>query len=181
MMEVKEDIIELLLKRNLIEVVFDIFKNLDNVTFVNCKLVCKMWNQFIDFHFHETKKGRTVIQTKLKTNFFQASYLPRMSSRVLISNMASRRQNRDSISGIQMDKFSISVSKWSGSLSNYDFKTLKHLWTVKICEFAIRHYLTSEKIFAGKFFVKINYKSTSEKRFYVKLCPTYLEFFSYIW
>ena len=154
MMEVKQDIIELLLKRNLIEVVFDIFENLDNVTFVNCKLVCKKWNQFIDFHFHETKKGRNVIQTKLRTNFLQASYLPRLNSRVLISNLASRRQNRDSISGIQMDKFSISVSKWSGNLSNYDFQSMKHLWTVKICEFAIRHYLTSDKIFAGDYLVK---------------------------
>ena len=151
MMEVREDIIELLLKRNLIEVVFDIFEYLDNVTFINCKLVCKKWNQFIEFYFHETKKGRNVIQTKLRRNFFQASYLPRLNSRILISNLASRRHNRDSISGIQMDKFSISVSKWSGSLSNYAFQTLKHLWTVKICEFAIRHYLTSDKIFAGTF------------------------------
>ena len=154
MMEVKEDIIELLLERNLIEVVFEIFEYLDNVTFVNCNLVCKKWNSFIEFYFHETKKGRNVIQTKLKTNFLYATYSPRLNSRVLISNLASRRQNRDSISGIQMDNFSISVSKWSGSLSNYDFQSLTHLWTVKICEFAIKHYLTSDKIFAGKDFVK---------------------------
>ena len=54
------DFIGLLLDYDLIEICFKIFSHLDGKSLANCRLVCHMWNSFIDFHFFEKPKGTNI-------------------------------------------------------------------------------------------------------------------------
>ena len=74
-----DDIIGLMLRRNLISECFDIFNSLDNQSFVTCQLVCRSWKSFIDNYFPKCLKGRDGLRYKLNKNMFEKDYTPQIT------------------------------------------------------------------------------------------------------
>ena len=73
----KMDIIEQLLQRDLTDICFQILSHLDSETFGNCRLVCQLWNQFIEHYFYNFPKGQEWLKQKLVSNFLNETYQPK--------------------------------------------------------------------------------------------------------
>ena len=74
------DIIELLLLRDLTRICFQIFQQLDSKTIANSRLVCQVWKAFIDHQFFELPKGKQCLQEKITSNFLNKNYAPRIET-----------------------------------------------------------------------------------------------------
>ena len=70
------DIIDRLLQRNMKELCFQIFSNLDYISFTKCKTVCQSWNTFLDQEFYGTNKGKKWIEHKINARYFDESINP---------------------------------------------------------------------------------------------------------
>ena len=70
------DIIDRLLQRNMKELCFQIFSNLDYISFTKCKTVCQSWNTFLEQEFSETTKGMKWIENKISAKYFDESINP---------------------------------------------------------------------------------------------------------
>ena len=64
------NIIQKLLERNLTEICFAIFEELDPESFVNCQMVCKEWYHFIRTEFYNRVKGREHLKFELQQIIF---------------------------------------------------------------------------------------------------------------
>ena len=73
------DVIECLLQRDLTEICFQIFSELDSESFSNCKLICTTWNNFIRHHFYELLRGKLWLKEKLCSNFLNPEFNSRLS------------------------------------------------------------------------------------------------------
>ena len=110
-MEMEEDnfpggIIELLLERDLTNLCFQIYNELDSKSLTNCRLVSHSWKDFIDHFFHELPKGKACLKRKLNENIFDSDYMP-------VTKTITLDEDEDfgsSIYDIQADKSGICVS-----------------------------------------------------------------------
>ena len=66
-----------LLDRDLTQICYEIFCQLDSQSIVNCKLVCQRWNSFIKHHFFKLPRGKKCLLQKLNSNFLNEDYKPR--------------------------------------------------------------------------------------------------------
>ena len=132
-----KDIIELLLLHDLTELCFIIFNELDSHSFVNCRLVCHIWNDFIKYYFFEQPKGKKCLQMKLSSNFLSETYKPKIT---LISEI-------EKVSQVIADEENVCISTKSGSISMYNSHSLKHLWTLKVYDEMIQHCMDTKRIF----------------------------------
>ena len=110
-MEMEEDnypggIIELLLERDLTNLCFQIYNELDSKSLTNCRLVCHSWRNFIDHFFYELPKGKACLQRKLIKNVFGSEYVPTTKTMTLDND----EDFGSSIYDIQADKSGICVS-----------------------------------------------------------------------
>ena len=72
------DIIEKLLNHDLTTLCFYIFSSLDSKSFANCRLVCHCWKNYLDYQFYEANVGKKCLQDKLKNNFLNDCYQPKV-------------------------------------------------------------------------------------------------------
>ena len=143
------NIIDLLLERDLTDICFQIFNYLDNISFTNSRTVCHIWKKFIDYYFYGTPKGKKYLSQRVISNFFNENHYPKIIKKDLISNLTKRNAcDKDRVTSIQCDSISISISTYSGSVSNYKFHSLEALWNLKLCDYSIKHCMNQERIFA---------------------------------
>ena len=136
--DTKINIIQMLLDRDLTRLCFDIFKNLDAASLTNCKLVCKTWKDFIDYHFYELPQGQIWIKDQIQKNILDDSYQPRLLKKHL----------DEEIYGIVSDEFSTCITTFSGSVINFELHTLDHIWTLKVHHNLLQHFMSQSKIYA---------------------------------
>ena len=137
-MEYETDIIELLLQRDLTELCYQIFQNLDSKNIANSRLVCPLWRNFIDYQFFELPKGKSCIKQKLIANILDEDFEPKVNQ-VTLSN---------EIFDIQVDKNSVVVALKSGDISSFDFDSLKSQWSKKICDSHLQICMNQFRVFA---------------------------------
>ena len=110
-MEMEDDfpggIIELLLQRDMTNLCFQIYDELDSKSLTNCRLVCHSWRNFIDHFFYELPKGKACLKRKLYRNFFDDDYVPTTKTITLDDD---DEDDGSSIYDIQADKSGICVS-----------------------------------------------------------------------
>ena len=132
------DIIELLLLRDLTRICFQIFQQLDSKTFANSRLVCQVWKAFIDHQFFELPKGKQCLQEKITSNFLNKNYAPRIET-VLCET---------SLFDVQADSLGICVTTMNGSVFNFELcGTMKLLWKIQLCDESLQLCMSKEKVF----------------------------------
>ena len=130
------DLIRFLLYYDLIELCFKIFNQLEAKSLTNCRLVSSHWKNFIDYQFNEMPKGRNSLRQKLLSNIFDENYKPGIKHLPIEQPFH-----------LVSDTKSICISNKSGSISNYNFHSLEHIWTVKVCDRSVLHCMNSDKVF----------------------------------
>ena len=112
--------IQLLLNRDLTRLCFQIFNELNSHSITNCRLVCQVWKEFIDYNFYQLPRGKKYLKQKLYSNFFNDEYTPREL----------HIDVPEPIFDIFADEKAVFISTEAGKVSKYEFHTLKHVWTL---------------------------------------------------
>ena len=125
------DIIEQLLQRDLTDICFQIFSQLDSETFGNCQLVCQLWKQFIEHYFYYLPKGQKWLKQKLVSNFLSETYQPKedkVISKRCIADIKADQKN------IFVSSFASNdlVGKIYANVSNYELQSLNLIWTLTL-------------------------------------------------
>ena len=143
---IKIDIIEHLLSKNQTDFCFEVFNHLDSQSFINSRKVCQSWKIFIDNEFYNTIRGEKSLREKLKSNYLNNEYSPKEEKinilEPIISDSNSNQENNNIIariiSDMKADDISICIvsvdvpNVEQAFLENYDFSSLKLLWTFKM-------------------------------------------------
>ena len=79
------DIIEKLLNHDLTSLCFYIFSHLDSKSFANSRLVCQHWKKYLDYQFYKANVGKKCLQEKLKNNFLNDCYQPKVEKLLFFS------------------------------------------------------------------------------------------------
>ena len=124
-----ENIFDLLLNRDLTELCYDVFENLNSESLTNCRLVCHQWKDFIDYHFYKLPKGQKCLQKKLTSNILNENYEAKIKT----------VKHKEELFAIVADEDGVCISTMAGSVSSYKLKTLEHIWTLKLCHFMVQH------------------------------------------
>jgi hypothetical protein len=167
----KIDIIELLLDRGLTDLCFQIFSELECNSFANSRSVCQSWRQFVDHYFFKTPKGKRWLRNNIKVIFHVGSHTPDCVKEIISSNILNveyepsttttfQREETRKINvayncfedkgmlHIEADEESICVSV-HGSICNYKFHTLEHLWTLTLTDECVTHCMNKERVFVA--------------------------------
>ena len=76
------------------------------------------------------------MRQKLLSNIFDEDYKPEIKT-----------LNIEQPFHLVSDAKSVCVSNKSGSISNYNFHSLEHIWTVKVCDRSVLHCMNSDNVF----------------------------------
>jgi hypothetical protein len=128
--------------------------------------VCKFWRDFIDYNFYELSRGRKWVLNNVKAIYHINSRTPDFVRNKIFSNVLSDeyeplkkiiepkndttagRRTRRGLFHIEADEKSVCASSYCGCISNYKTHTLEHLWSLKIGDGSVQHYMTATKVFA---------------------------------
>ena len=89
---------------------------------MNLFQVCNNWRNFIDHNFFNLPKGQKWIKKKLASNILDENYEPQTIQILLPLKFFA----------VVADEESVCVSTFCGSIFNYKFLTLEHLWALKL-------------------------------------------------
>ena len=143
--KVQINIIELLLRRDMTRLCYQIYNKLDSKSLTNSRLVCHDWKNFIDYHFYELPKGRLHLKNQINANIFDKDFSPRIQT----TSVSEDSEPSITIYDIKADKENICVSTDAGKILNYKFGCLDlHLWSLQVCDEALQLFMNSERIFA---------------------------------
>ena len=100
-----EDIIKLMLQKNLINLCFDVFAQLDSKSIANSRLVCQNWKNFIDEELFNSRKGKLCIQQKITANILNENFLPRIRK----FRLPKINGHRIEVKGMEVDEKNICI------------------------------------------------------------------------
>ena len=129
------DLIGSMIKRNLISECFDIFDYLDSEYFLNCRLVCKLWNAFIDNHFYNEITGKKYLKRKLNRNFFSKDYIPReikVDVDVIITGYLNQYDEVGQLRSLSADEYGIILFTTNKDVICFEPLCLREVWRTKI-------------------------------------------------
>ena len=116
------NIINSLLDYDLTRICFKIFCNLDSLSLSNCRLVCHQWRDFIDYNFFNLPRGIEWTRSKIIKNALNKDFTPKETF----------ANHEEEMYGIEADQNGVCITTYSGSISYYEPRTLKHKWTMKV-------------------------------------------------